>query len=52
VLWGVCVERIDQDIRIDDSRLNGHRRRCLAGGAHLRPQDARLAIQDGVGCAG
>src|SRR5260370_2347068 len=48
----IRIECIDKNISVDDPRLNGHRRRCLAGGELLRPQDARLAIQAWVERAG
>jgi hypothetical protein len=44
MLWSVGVERINENIRIDNSWLNGHRCRCRAGAMSLRTQDSRPAI--------
>lgn len=52
MLRSVGIERVDQDIRIDDSRFNGHRRRDRADEERLCFQGARPAIQDEVERAG
>ena len=39
----------DQSVRVDESRLNGHRRRCPAGEERLRRPEARRVIRHSNG---
>jgi hypothetical protein len=45
VLWRIDVKSVNQDVRIDNSRLNRRHRRCPAGGSCRTPLGAIWTTQ-------
>jgi hypothetical protein len=45
VVRTVGIHRIDQNVRINESRLNWHHRRCRGGEVSLRLRDATRVVQ-------
>jgi hypothetical protein len=45
MLWRICVQRVNENVGVNNAGLNGHRRICRGGEAGLRRRDARPAMR-------